>query len=112
MPSSRLFLWSTRGPDPQPGTAMDAGTGDAGVARAWPSLADDVARYCEAHAEHLELAERPRVVEGGEAAKHSPALIDSLQADMRRLAIDRQSFAVAIGGGAMLRRRLTADQTY
>ena len=34
LPSSRFFRWSTRGPDPQSGTPMDTGAGDAGSMRA------------------------------------------------------------------------------
>ena len=75
---------------------------DAGVARAWPELGRDLAGYCEAHAEQLCLLEPPRVVTGGERAKQSPELIAALHADIQRLGIDRQSFVVAIGGGAML----------
>lgn len=77
-------------------------TVDSGVVQAWPSLCDAIVRYCGAHARRLDLAARPRIVEGGERAKQSPELIDELQSDMRRLAIDRQAFAVTIGGGAVL----------
>ncbi len=77
-------------------------TVDSGVVEAWPGLCDAIVRYCGAHPRELELAARPRIVEGGERAKQSPELIDELQADMRRLGIDRQAFAVMIGGGAVL----------
>lgn len=77
-------------------------TVDSGVVEAWPGLCDAIVRYCGAHARQLELAARPRIVEGGERAKQSPELIDELQSDMRRLSIDRQAFAVTIGGGAVL----------
>src|SRR5204862_5030044 len=46
--------------------------------------------------------EPPKIVPGGERAKQSPALIAALHADLQRLGIDRQSFVVAIGGGALL----------
>jgi 3-dehydroquinate synthase len=75
---------------------------DEGVARAWPALCDDLARYCEAHATRLQLLAAPRIVPGGEQAKQSPELIASLHADMQRLGIDRQSFVLGIGGGAVL----------
>jgi len=75
---------------------------DDGVAQAWPALSDDVERYCKAHARRLELLQRPTIVPGGERVKQSTAVIDALQADMHRLGVDRQSFVVAIGGGAML----------
>jgi 3-dehydroquinate synthase len=75
---------------------------DEGVARAWPGLCDDLARYCEVHASQLQLLEPPRIVPGGEQAKQSPELIAELHADMQRLGVDRQSFVLAIGGGAVL----------
>jgi 3-dehydroquinate synthase len=77
-------------------------TVDSGVVEAWPGLCDRIVRYCGAHARQVDLAARPRIVEGGERSKQSPELIDELQADMRRLAIDRQSFALTVGGGAVL----------
>jgi 3-dehydroquinate synthase len=75
---------------------------DDGVARAFPKLNESIARYCEAHAQHLERLAEPRVLPGGERVKQSPELIESLQHDLYRLGVDRQSFVVAIGGGAML----------
>ena len=75
---------------------------DEGVAQAWPGLCADLARYCEAHATRLCLLAPPRVVPGGEQAKQSPELVASLHADMQRLGVDRQSFVLAIGGGAVL----------
>jgi len=75
---------------------------DEGVARAWPGLCTDLARYCDAHAARLSLLEAPRIVPGGEQAKQSPELVASLHADMQRLGVDRQSFVLAIGGGAVL----------
>ena len=75
---------------------------DEGLARAWPTLCDDLARYCDAHATRLQLLAPPRIVPGGEQAKQSPELISSLHADMQRLGVDRQSFVLAIGGGAVL----------
>jgi len=75
---------------------------DSGVAEAWPNLGAELSAYCAAHADHLQLLEPPKVIPGGEQAKQSQALIDALQADMQRLGVDRQSFVVAIGGGAVL----------
>ena len=75
---------------------------DSGVADAWPNLTRDIAAYCAAHQERLQLVEAPRIATGGEQAKQSSALVDSLHADMQRLGIDRHSFVVALGGGAML----------
>jgi len=75
---------------------------DANVARAWPALGDDAARYADAHAARIELAAPPLLVPGGEAGKNDPAVLASLQEALHRHAIDRQSFVVMVGGGAML----------
>lgn len=75
---------------------------DGGVAHAWPQLSAQIADYCAAHADRLELVAPPKIVPGGEQAKQTAAVVEELQADMHRLGIDRHSFVVAIGGGAVL----------
>ncbi|XXT21403.1 3-dehydroquinate synthase [Sorangium sp. So ce429] len=75
---------------------------DGGVAAAWPSIADDIARYADAHAERLSLAADPIVVPGGEAAKNDGAATAALQARLDALGMDRQSFVMIVGGGAVL----------
>jgi 3-dehydroquinate synthase len=72
------------------------------VAEAWPELPDDIARYAARHRTHLALAGAPRVVEGGEAAKNDPALLARLQGYLHACALDRQSFVLIVGGGALL----------
>ena len=75
---------------------------DGGLAAAWPELTGDIARYCERRAAPLELIAEPRVIPGGEQAKQSLPLIEELAADMHRYGVDRHSFVIAIGGGAVL----------
>ena len=75
---------------------------DSGVARGFPELPRAIATYCARHADRLELLETPTVIPGGEQVKQSPAIVEGLQEDMRRLGVDRQSYVVAIGGGAVL----------
>jgi 3-dehydroquinate synthase len=72
------------------------------VAEAWPRLADGIAGYVEAHRDRLELAAAPWVVEGGEAAKNDPTGLAGLQRRLYDVRLDRQSFAVLVGGGALL----------
>jgi 3-dehydroquinate synthase len=74
---------------------------DDGVARAWPDLCAAVARYAEAHPRLLALAAPPEVVPGGERAKNDPAVVQRLHARLHELRIDRHSFVVVIGGGAV-----------
>jgi 3-dehydroquinate synthase len=75
---------------------------DAGVAEAHPTLASDLQRYAAAHPAALELVAEPIAVPGGEGAKNDPALISGLHERMATFGIDRQSFCLAIGGGAVL----------
>ncbi|HEU5075306.1 MAG TPA: 3-dehydroquinate synthase, partial [Polyangiaceae bacterium] len=74
---------------------------DAGVARAWPQLPEQIQRYAERHARTLELAGAPLVVPGGEQVKNDPSHIEALHREIARRGLDRQSFAVIVGGGAV-----------
>lgn len=75
---------------------------DGGVAAAWPSLSEDIARYVGAHAARLSLVAEPIVVPGGEAAKNDGAATAALQERLDALGMDRQSFVMIVGGGAVL----------
>jgi 3-dehydroquinate synthase len=75
---------------------------DREVARAWPSLSRDVVRYFEAHGSRIELATEPLIIDGGEGVKNDPAVANALQARLHDAAVDRHSFVVVIGGGAIL----------
>jgi len=74
---------------------------DDGVAAAWPGLAREIEAYAERHADRLELL-GVQIMAGGERVKNTPEHVERLQADLHRLGVDRQSFVIAIGGGAML----------
>jgi 3-dehydroquinate synthase len=75
---------------------------DAGLASAWPRLADALVAYADAHAATIALAGPPELLPGGEACKNDPALPGYLRARMQALGIDRHSFVLAFGGGAVL----------
>lgn len=75
---------------------------DAGVAAAHPELPQRIAAYAAARPEQLQLAGAPLVLPGGEPCKNDPALLPRLQQWLQELCIDRQSFLLAIGGGALL----------
>ena len=75
---------------------------DGGVAHALPTLGTSIAHYCDAHAAHLELLEAPLRVPGGEGAKGDWAGLEPVREAIRRHALDRHSYVVAIGGGAVL----------
>jgi 3-dehydroquinate synthase len=75
---------------------------DAGVVAAWPSLCANLAAYARRHADCMSLAAEPIVVPGGEAAKNDPAIVAALHARFEELGMDRHSFVLLIGGGAVL----------
>jgi 3-dehydroquinate synthase len=75
---------------------------DDGVAQAHPHLLDQLQDYVTAHACSLRLAGQPVVVAGGEACKHGLDAATEIVSQINDLGIDRQSFVVAIGGGAVL----------
>jgi 3-dehydroquinate synthase len=75
---------------------------DEGVTIASPNLLPRIARYAAAHASSLELAGDIAVVPGGEAVKNQHDCVEHMLRDLSARQIDRQSFAIAIGGCAML----------
>lgn len=75
---------------------------DQGVAARWPNLAETIRHYATTHAAHLALTTPPLTVEGGEACKNDPALLPFLQAWLKDAGIDRHSYLIALGGGALL----------
>jgi 3-dehydroquinate synthase len=75
---------------------------DEGVADAHPTMIEDVQRYCAAYAETLELAAPPLVVPGGEAIKNHVGPVDEIRSAIDLHGVDRHSYIVAIGGGAVL----------
>jgi 3-dehydroquinate synthase len=75
---------------------------DAGLAAARPGLPDQVQRYALAHADALELACPPWIVQGGESAKNDPVDVERFYRLVADAGICRHSYVVAAGGGAML----------
>ena len=75
---------------------------DEGVADAHPTLAHDVGVYCAAHADVLELTAPPLVVPGGEGIKNEPGPVDAIREAIDVHGVDRHSYVVVIGGGAVL----------
>jgi 3-dehydroquinate synthase len=75
---------------------------DANLVEAWPSLVEDVQRYASTHAARLELVGPPLVIGGGEAGKNDPAVLTHLYDHLNANGMDRHSFAVLVGGGALL----------
>jgi 3-dehydroquinate synthase len=74
---------------------------EARVAEAWPALAGDIEGYAVHHGARIELASAPRIEPGGEDCKNDPAAVERLAAWFDALGMDRQSFVVIVGGGAL-----------
>ena len=72
---------------------------DQGVLDNHPQLQERIFRYCEFH--HLSLPGKLISLPGGEQAK-TQQQVERIQQEMLHLKLDRQSFIVAIGGGAVL----------
>ena len=67
-----------------------------------PPLAEAIRRYAGAHADALELACAPIALPGGEKIKSELHFVESIQQTLFELHIDRHSYVVAVGGGAVL----------
>lgn len=72
------------------------------VAEHWPSLVEDIKTYVHRSGARLSLAAPPRIVPGGESCKNDAAAPYALHAWFDELGLDRQSFVVIVGGGALL----------
>jgi 3-dehydroquinate synthase len=75
---------------------------DDGVARQMPDLVRRVGAYCAHFSDVMTLAGPVEIVGGGEAAKNDQHLVETFQRHVVDLGIDRHSYVVAIGGGAVL----------
>jgi 3-dehydroquinate synthase len=72
------------------------------LALAQPNLSRQIENYFSAHAEKLQLVCPPILIAGGERAKNSDQFIAEIHSHIDRHHIDRHSYLIAIGGGALL----------
>ncbi|MEQ1853650.1 MAG: 3-dehydroquinate synthase [Chthoniobacteraceae bacterium] len=75
---------------------------DGHVATARTGIVDEVNAYFAAHGDRLELAGEPRIVPGGESIKNNILLVEGFMQGMLERHMDRQSFIIIIGGGAVM----------
>jgi 3-dehydroquinate synthase len=75
---------------------------DDGIIAVRPEISDEVAAYAAAHQAAIELATAPIPVPGGEGIKNDLWFVEQMQGHLFEHRIDRHSFVIAIGGGAML----------
>jgi 3-dehydroquinate synthase len=75
---------------------------DAGFREAWPEMPAQLEAYFSRHGQHLELVDPPFEIPGGEAAKTDPTIVDRLHELFYRHRLDRHSFVLILGGGAVI----------
>jgi 3-dehydroquinate synthase len=72
------------------------------LAQALPQLEHQIEKYFSVHAGPARLVRSPLFVSGGEHAKNSSTLVGELYAQIHRHHLDRHSYLIAVGGGALL----------
>src|SRR5438067_5953163 len=75
---------------------------DENVAQEHGGFLPQIAEYFTAHQTRIELATAPEMVPGGEVVKNDFAFIQRITAMLLDLRLDRYSFVIIIGGGAVL----------
>src|SRR6516162_4645990 len=75
---------------------------DESLAQAQPDLARRIEDYFAAHTDNVKLVGPPLIIEGGERAKNSPIHVAEIHSQIDRYHIDRHSYLIAVGGGALL----------
>lgn len=75
---------------------------DEHVALANPDLKQRIASFCKRHANQFSVAGNVQLVAGGEAVKNDIHVIERMLKCFNHADLDRRSYVVVIGGGAVL----------
>ena len=75
---------------------------DESLALAQPDLPEQIENYFAAHALDLTLVCPPIIIEGGERTKNSYFHVSEIHSHIDRYHIDRHSYVIGVGGGALL----------
>ncbi|MCU0352426.1 MAG: 3-dehydroquinate synthase [Cytophagales bacterium] len=75
---------------------------DGGVAAAHPQLLGQIRAYAEVYRDAFRLSGEPLVVPGGEACKNTTEWAERIERAVNDHGIDRHSYMVVAGGGAVL----------
>src|SRR5438876_12135412 len=75
---------------------------DESLAQAQPGLAQKIEAYFSRHGDCLNLVCPPFIIEGGERTKNSYFHVSEIHSRIDRHHIDRHSYVIGIGGGALL----------
>jgi 3-dehydroquinate synthase len=101
-PSNATLREAFAGEGAGPAAARALPVIDSGVLAAWPGLPAKLRAYAEASEGRLQLAGEPVVLPGGEAAKQSEAPARQVLDAINERGIDRHSYVLVIGGGAVV----------
>ncbi len=72
------------------------------LAQALPGLEPQIENYFSVHDQLVHLVRPPMFACGGERAKNSTTLVSEIYSQLHRHHVDRHSYLIAIGGGALL----------
>ncbi len=75
---------------------------DEQVAQAMPQLKARIRGFVADHADRVTMPGNIQVVRGGEAAKNDIHIIEQMLKCMNAAALDRRSYVIVVGGGAVL----------
>ena len=75
---------------------------DDGLLASRPGLGEEIEGYARTHARRMQLVCPPLPVPGGERIKSELFFVEQMQQRLHEHNIDRHSYVVAIGGGAVL----------
>lgn len=75
---------------------------DKEMAQHHPGLFNQIRKYAEYHQNLFELVDTPIYIPGGEAAKNDSTHIDTILEAIHKAGVDRHSYVMAIGGGAVI----------
>ena len=75
---------------------------DEGLGQARPALIAEIEHYFNTYTTRVKLVCPPLLVEGGERTKNSYFHVSSIHSEIDRFHMDRHSFVIAVGGGALL----------
>ncbi len=72
------------------------------LAQALPGFGQQIENYFSARAGQVRLVHPPLFACGGERAKNSTTLVNEIYSQLQRHHVDRHSYLIAVGGGALL----------
>ncbi len=75
---------------------------DEGLGQARPALVAEIEQYFRTYSLRVKLVCPPLMIEGGERTKNSYFHVSAIHSEIDRFHVDRHSYVIAVGGGALL----------